>query len=1099
MLRFYTSNRLEELAREMGDQMGSGDWHQKDVVLVQSAGMERWVNLHLAGQRGVSANIEFPFPKSFLIRVLRQSVGLPSQDPFDKELLAWRIYRLLLTLEETPEFSALASYVKEGDTKLKRFQLSERIADLFDQYLVFRPNTILGWNGLKDEHFFFDKKVELPKDLVWQRILWQKVCSEIDEIPYVDALRKFCSNDINLDRLGLPSRISLFGISNLPPILMTFFQRLATKIDIDFYYLSPCEQFWSDIVSEKRISSLDLDDNDEYWEVGNPLLSSMGRLGRDFARVISNIDGIDQFDNYVEVEPDSLLHCIQSDILELVNPKDEPVKLELSAQDRSIQFVSCHSALREVEVLYDHLLKMLDEDENLEPRDILVMAPDIQKYAPYISAVFDAAESQKMTLPYSVSDRDGLEESIVATAFLKLLAMPNLRLTSVEVMELFEVTAVSESFGVSTDQLSTVKNWVAKSNIRWGIDGDFRSKCGVTKFEQNSWQAGKNRAMMGFAMADNGETLDELPLPYDLEGSEVLIIGRFLDFTEKLFRYVNMINVKSDRSLEEWSVILLQLFTSIFKENSDNSAELKTVRLVLTSLERQATNTDFEEKVNLSVISNILKKKLSVTSGANGFLQRGITFCKLLPMRSIPSRVVCILGVNDGDFPRQGPKLSFDLVSRQPMLGDRSLKNDDRYLFLEALLSARQSLYLSYIGRKASDNSIVPPSVLIDELLEYIRGSYTLAENFELVKEQPLQSFSPDYFDAKTSLFSFSEEARLSAVSLLQANKEPALVPELKPLEFKLEEKLKLDFSELLRFYKDPAHYFLKNSLNVDFNRYSEEELSTVEPFEIATGLEAYGIGQSLLEDIIVSRIEVKEKHYKRLKAEGRLPYGKSGQKIFDEFYDKVNIQATTAIDEGMAGEGRSESFTLALACSIDGQPVEVELSGVVKGIYGGDVISTRWSSGGAKDYVAAWLNHLVINQMPSMSGKTSLILGKDKPKVTTFEPICDAEKFLTDWVTLFFKGQRQPLCFLLDSSLAYIKAVASQKGEVDKDKAIEKAKGSSWLPSYVGGISECESKAITYCHGAEFPGLSNREEFTKIAELLLTPLKEAMGSMGGE
>ena len=1108
MLKFYTSNRLEVLAAKLAEQMTGGDWHQPDTVLVQSAGMERWINLQLASQRGVSANIEFPFPKSFLIKTLRQSVGLPKQDPFDKELMAWRIYRLLLTLEETPEFSALKSYVAEGDQKLKRVQLSERIADLFDQYLVFRPNTILGWNGLKEEHLFFDKKVELPADLVWQKILWQAVCSEIDEVPYVDALRKFCSEEIDLDKLALPSRLSLFGLSNLPPILMTFFQKLATVIDIDFYYLSPCQQFWSDIVSEKRVSTLDLDENDEYWEVGNPLLSSMGRLGRDFAHVISNIDEVEQIENYVEVEPDSLLHQIQSDILELINPKEAADKAQFSPEDRSIQFVSCHSALREVEVLYDHLLQMLNDDESLEPRDILVMAPDIQQYAPYISAVFDAPEELNLSLPYSISDRDGLEESMVATAFLKLLVMPTLRLTSVEVMELFEVSVIHDSFGIASGQLSFIKRWVAQSNIRWGIDGDFRADCGVPKFEQNSWQAGKARAMMGFAMADDGETLDGLPLPYDLEGSEVLIIGQFLDFTEKLFKYVKLIKAENERSLDQWSALLLHVFTTFFKENQDNSSELKRVRLVLTSLDSQGAFTQFEEQVGLSIVSNILKKKLSETSGANGFLQRGITFCKLLPMRSIPSTVVCILGLNDGEFPRQGPKISFDLVSRQPMLGDRSMKNDDRYLFLEALLSTRQKLYLSYIGRKASDNSVVPPSVLIDELLEYIHAGYELPAGFELVKEQPLQAFSPRYFSIDNALFTFSKEARLSAESLSKLHAPATSLAEMKGFEFKHDEIVKIDFADLLRFYKDPAHYFLKHSLNVDFKKYSDEELSTVEPFEIASGLEAYGIGQSLLEDMIVSRIEVKKKHFDRLVAEGRLPYGEDGKTIFDEFYEQVNLQATAAITEGMTGKARAESFTLFLECPTYEKMVRVELSGVINGIYGDRVISSRWSSGGPKDYIATWLTHLVgnANQIAETSGETLLILGKSKPTVKTLKSMneVEAQQLLINWVTLFLEGQCKPLCFLVDSSSQYIDQMHSVRnkleGEARVDAALASAKDNKWLPGYSGGgytaPSESESKAITFCHGDEFLGYTKKDEFIAIAELLLDPMKEAMQTL---
>ncbi len=1114
MLRIYTSNRAENLASNLSERLkrDGRHWTEKDTVLVQSKGMERWLNLRLAEREGVAANIEFPFPKSFVTKILRESVGLPTQDTFDKEVMGWRIYELLLELEEHSAFDSLKAYVADGNTVLKRYQLANRIADLFDQYLVFRPNTILSWNDKLLEPIFFDKIVEVPDSLKWQPILWRKLCELIGEFPYVKALHQFCHQEIKLEETSLPTELSLFGISSLPPILLNFFEKISQTIDVNIYYLSPCQQFWQDLVSEKRKASLELSDNDDYWEVGNPLLSGMGRLGRDFAMTINNLDCGEQSEEYCEATPLNLLSSIQNDILNLVNPKELELsdKFVRNDEDSSLQLVSCHSPLREVEVLYNHILKQLNDDGELEPRNILVMAPDIQKYAPYINAVFGTPEQPNMALPYCIADRDALQENLIAKAFLMILKLSNLRFTSVEVLDIFEFEAIRSKFGLNSADLQTIRNWVVETKICWGIDGDFRSAMNLPKFEENSWRFGIDRAMMGYAMADDESTPEMLPIPFDLEGSDATVIGRFLDFCELLASTVQKIKSSSSRTAGEWSLFLSSLIDPFFDENSETASEIKALRLAISALARKTELADFSQKIDLPVVTNVLKDKLTGEVGGAGFLQRGITFCCLLPMRSIPADMVCIMGLNDGEFPRPTKSSGFDLIVRQPMLGDRSMKNDDRYLFLEALLSARQSLYLSFIGQSAKDNTSIPPSVLVDELLDYIDEA-TVGDapaKASMVQLHPLQSFSPDYFELTSKLFSFSVEAREGADHLLNKTSltEP-FVDGILPVELKQTDgTIVLSLKDLVRFYKNPAQYFLKNSLGINLQRDDEMELETEEPFDMLGGLDGYVVGQELLEKCLRRDDPIlKTKSYQRLRAEGRLPIGPRGEALHEELYENVEFQAEKALDEGMEGELLPvEDFAIELECQLNNQPVTVKIVGQLDSLYEKGLYRCRWVREKVKDHIEVWLYHLVLNCLDLDQKESFLIVGKNKPickKYPNLSGLLPPRETLAEWVELFLIGQSQPLCFFPESSTTFIKQMLSTKSELEGDEkvvaALKTTEEEAWL-SGAWSAGEVDDEAFKLCFGEEFPGNTNQKQFISVANRLLLPMQETLSAKKG-
>ena len=376
-------------------------------------------------------------------------------------------------------------------------------------------------------------------------------------------------------------------------------------------------------------------------------------------------------------------------------------------------------------MLYDHLLDWFARDPKLAPRDVLVMTPDIETYAPFIQAVFDSPEESSKRIPFSVADRGICSASQVVDAFLNLLSLPATRLEATSVLRILETEAVRVKFGLAESDLDIIRVWVRGTNIRWGQDAKQRESLGLPGLAENTWQQGMERLFAGYAMAGKGERMFQGVLPYDdVEGGSAEVLGHFAEYLKRLFDLVA--KLRERRTIGEWEGVLLGALEAFFQPDESQVPETLLIRSTLRELASKAAEAGCVEPVDLAVILESLNQLLAEDRFGSGFITGGVTFCALKPMRSIPFKVICLIGMNDGAFPRTDRHLSFDLMAQKPRLGDRSLRADDRYLFLETLLSARERLHISYVGQSIRDNSEAPPSVLVSELLDYVAQAYEL-------------------------------------------------------------------------------------------------------------------------------------------------------------------------------------------------------------------------------------------------------------------------------------------------------------------------------------------------------------------------------------
>jgi exodeoxyribonuclease V gamma subunit len=1074
-LTLYMSNRLETLAKKLAEcvRLPTATPLDNEIIIIQSRGMERWVSMSLARHNGICANVKFPFPNVFVQDIFQKLLtDIPEKNDFDPNMLMWRILKILPAFLETPAFESLKTYIESGPENIKRFQLCARIADTFDQYLLFRTEMILGWEKGREDH--------------WQAILWRKLM-ETSKGGHRAGLGKRLLGKLRGGRFPLahlPQRISVFGISALPRFHVQILGGISQYIPVNLFLMNPCREYWGDILSEweikKESSVTDLKDSSVeilHFEKGNRLLASMGQLGRDFFELLNDLDPR-HHPLFKEVETNSLLSSIQSDILHLADiDKDTYGKRMIEPDDSSIQIHSCHGAMREMEVLYDQLLHMFEKYPDLKPKDILVMTPDIEIYAPYIQAVFDAPHEEAGRIPYSIADRSIKIESDIMRAFFGIIEFGDGRFNASQVLSVLESSAVRRRFEILDNDLETIRKWVNDTRIRWGIDGQSKGNLGLPQFAENTWKSGLERLLLGYALPGHEERLFEGILPYDhMEGSDTHLLGNFLTFIHHLFSHVTSLAVP--RPLDEWFTILTDMIGGMFLPDEEPERDIQRIHRFLYDLRNMEEVTGFKEKIDIRIIKWLMERFFEKRGWGYGFLTGGVTFCAMLPMRSIPFKVICLVGMDNTAFPRQLKPISFDLMARHPQLGDRSRRNDDRYLFLETILSARKKLYISYVGQSIHDNTPIPPSVLVSELLDYIQHGFEVTGTDivdHVVTRHRLQAFNPEYFKDDPKRLSYSEQNFLAAQGLQSPRRESIPFISTPLPDSRDETEIRVNLNDLCRFFTNPCRYLLNKQLGIFMEDVAVmEDRESFEP----TSLEKYALEERLLERRLKGQ-SIKEM-YSLSRSAGRLPHGTVGECLFEQMCNDV---------EAFAKETEMYISDKALdPLEVDLRMGDFRLTGKIQSIYPQRLIQYRYAKLRPKDYLRAWIFHLALNSHKSDGyPKNSMLMGLD-PNASgsrwiamAFPPLKNSKDLLQQLIELYGEGLERPIPFFPDSSWAY--AYRMIKGDANTDGALFRA-ANVWVSDYYRG--ESEDPYYRLCFNNRNPLDS---EFQKKAMDILKPL----------
>jgi exodeoxyribonuclease V gamma subunit len=1033
----YTGNDLEQLADKILCQKllskPLSDPFSKERIVVQSRGMAAWLKQHIATNMNICANVDFPFLNKFITEILETSLPeneKPDPKLFSTEIMTWRIYSLLEN--ELNDYPELYIYLQGASKELKQFQLSEKIAETFDQYLIYRPEMIINW----------ENSVILDNKNTWQAKIWHKLAN--DYTSTAKGYQNFINNS-NLTKIPY-ERIILFGISYMPLIFLDFFKKLGDSgiSDVHFFYLNPSKDDWYFNLSEKQIdkylskslSLKNLTEEELYLNNdGNTLLSSYGQAGREFFGAVLNATNGSYEDLFSDFSTDTVLGALQNNIL-LNNKAESQYSVPDSKKDVSIGIHNCHSRTREVEILYDNILNYIEKTPGTQPRDIIVMSPDISEYASTIKSVFDSRNrelcSERNPLPFSLSDVNIALHSKIIKSFFDILNLNFTKFKMTEIMDILETKAIYQTFNIDDSELDHIRKWIIESGMRWGIDSEHRKQLKLPEFNENSISFAFDRMLLGYALEDNGELYTESIIPYDeIELSTSPLLGNFSCFMQNLIQVKDLIAESS--TISTWVENLNQILDTFFSDDNNSYKEIVRIRTVINSLNEIESLTGFNEKISFDIIKYYLTQKAGSEKIFEGFLRGKVTFCTMQPMRTVPAKVICLLGMNEGAFPREERKVGFNIMDKNIRFCDKSKTLEDRYIFLESLLAAKSAFYISYIGNDNKTNEPSQPSIVVCELLDYLKSTYGKDIDKTLLYNERLHGFSEKYLDHTNEKHFTYSPSNLSAAKTLRET------PKKRLFGGSLIENSELNtdsitLNDLISFYKNPCKYFITKSLSARFNINDSDIIEETEPIE-TNPLERYLLNKKIVKAVIENRES--NKIYERMQKECALPIGNFGKirfaeqdKLIRDMFNKVNKNFNNQSMNELINDAQQFNFDVKisnciLTCELDFVQIDSHQFFLDPGKING------------KRLLEAWLRHIALcSQYPATTyclfrDKNS----KNKSKSFLFTPIdsITAKQKLSELIDIFNLGAKTPIPFFPNTSFAY--------AEAEKNK-LEKAEG---------------------------------------------------------
>ncbi|MXY90736.1 MAG: exodeoxyribonuclease V subunit gamma [Gammaproteobacteria bacterium] len=1068
-MRVYHSNRLEALASEMARLIASDPAEPltPERIVVPHQTMARWLKLELARELGIAANLRFEQPAAFAWSILRGAVpSLSTEQGFSPDTLRWHIFEQLPDFARGADAAEVRRFLADGDER-KRFELADKLAGVFDRCINFRDDWIRDWEQGAAPH--------------WQARLWQLLAGKVPERHWVHALDAF-ERELagGLEPKNWPRRVFVFGVSALSPSYLRLLKQLAASIELHVFLFNPSSEYWSDLRTEREIRYRveDGDANEQYFEEGNKLLAAWGRAGRFTFESLIALE-VEEQSFFPPPDTESRLAAVQADIQEVRDSADAGGS-DVVAPDDSLQIHCCHSPMREAEALHDRLLDLLEKNSDIEPADIMILTPNLARYGPVIAAVFEA----EGRIPVDLS-RFQAADSSTARAFFDLLSLPGTRYGVEAVLAPLDAPSLRARFGIDENSLPAIRDWVRQAGIRRGVAPDDGEQ--APAMPGNTWNEGLQRLLMGYAAGDTDDlALGVAPCSIRGEGGfeageeDYETLGRFITYCTAAIELRN--DAARPRNANQWTISLRRMLERFFDNGSIRGAyrgfegvraaagEFEEVTSLIDNFATQAGRIDCP--ISFEVVRQTLREAATGPAIEPAQLADGATIGRLAPGQVLPARIVCAVGMNGDGFPRNPPRHTFDPVERDKRrAGDRDIRHEDRFAFLEALLAARNAFIVTYTGRDQRDDSDIPPSVLVEELADSLAVRFPDSFRFN----HPLQPFSTRYFTGKNGLFSYSQ-TMLDAAGVLHSRDRQSPDRFANRLPEPEASRRKVSLEELERYFTNPARGFLRERFGI---RLGEEEkaIEEVEPLQL-DGLQRWGLREEILNrtDAGRERRAAPESVRSLLLANGSLPYGSFGALACDEAFEAANElrQLLAPHAETLAAE--PVPFRLEIG--------DFRLTGAIPHVGRERMVWWRNGKQNPGDLVQIRLRQLAwVAAGNSPLPMTAIWLGKQEE----FAAPRPQTESIIHWLEAWWRGLSQPLRFFPESSVAYARELKEGKGGAESAMSMARNtwQGDSW------GSAPAERdklhNRLVWDLGEDEDPLD--EDFAGLAELLLSPM----------
>ncbi|CAM3314878.1 exodeoxyribonuclease V subunit gamma [Mycobacterium intermedium] len=1023
-LHLHRAERTDVLADGLGALLASplADPFAEELVLVPARGVERWLSQrlsHILGAvhgDGVCAGVSFRNPASLIAEI----TGTADDDPWSPESMTWPLLEVIDASLDEPWCQTLAKHLGHFDTgaeaelrKGRRYAVARRLAGLFASYARQRPELLAGW--LEDGSG--DPPGDLDADLAWQPELWRSLVARVSaDPPHVRHAKTLAR--LREAPTDLPVRLSLFGHTRLPRTDIELLDALSTHHDLHLWLPHPSDDLWRALQSDDDLKGAVPRRADTSGRAArHPLLETLGRDLRELQRSLPATPATDEFIGGT-TKSDTLLGWLQADIAaNNINAEGR----SLGEDDRSVQVHACHGPARQIDVLREVLLGLLQDDPTLEPRDIVVMCPDIETYAPLIVAGFGLGEVAGDTHPahrlrVKLADRALIQTNPLLGVAAELLTIAGSRATASQVLNLAHAAPVRARFGFTDDDLDAITDWVRQANIRWGFDPAHRQPYGLDHFVHNTWRFGLDRILTGVAMSDDSQAWLDTALPLDDVGSnQVELAGRLAEYVERLHKTCE--SLSGTKPLTDW---LETLTTGVrLLTRSDEAWQEAQLQREFADVVRQA-GARAATQLRLADVSALLGNYLAGRPTRANFRTGTLTVCTMVPMRSVPHRVVCLVGLDDGSFPRHTVADGDDALAREPMTGERDIRAEDRQLLLDAICAATETLVITYTGADEHSGHPRPPSVPLAELLDALDRTTSAPVRERIVVRHPLQPFDRKNVAPGALIpgkpFTFDPTALAAAQALTGTRCTPkSFISE--PLPATPAGDVTL--ADLTDFFKDPVKGFFRA---LDYTLpWDVDAVADAMPVEIEP-LEAWTVGDRMLRDMLrgMHPDTAANAEWRR----GTLPPGRLGMRKATEIRDLARELAVAALRH-RKGDGDAYNIDVDLGSGR-------HLTGTVSPVYTEHMVSVTYSRLAPKHVLPAWINLLALAAQHPDRGWSTLCIGRSKSRnriaQQLFTPPVDPLAVLRDLVSIYDAGRREPLPLPLNTSYAW--ALARRDGD---------------------------------------------------------------------
>ncbi|MCW2681427.1 MAG: Exodeoxyribonuclease gamma chain [Frankiales bacterium] len=1017
-LRLHRAERTAVLADALAEVVATplGDPFTREVIAVPAKGVERWLTQRLStslgagGSDGVAANIAFPSPNRLVDEAVAAAGGHEADDdPWAPQRVLWTLLDIIDSCVGEPWCSVLAGHLghgQDGHRAGRRYAAAEHLRDLYRSYSAHRPQLLVDWAAGKDTD---GAGGPLDPDQVWQAELWRRLRARLDAPSPAERLEDTCRT--LRDDPGcsdLPERLSLFGATRLTTEQRTILRTLSEHRDVHLWLPHPSPALWASLVDEAPVTRRREDRT--ALLVGHPLLASLSRDTRELQLLLNDMpDTHHPGDQHAT----SLLQSVQAAL------RDDAPPTATATADGTLQVHACHGPARQVEVLREALLHLFQQHEDLEPREVLVMCPDVETYAPLVKAAFgqEGAGHPGHRLRVRLADRSLKQTNPLLDTLSGLLALADGRVTASQVLDLAASAPVRRHFRFSDDDLERLREWAARAGVRWALGPRERDAFSLGGVPQNTWRTGLDRLLVGVAADESDLTWLGLALPLDdVDSSDIDLAGRLAELLARLEAVLSRLD--RQQPVRDWVAALSDALDLLTEVSEDDAWQVGQARRQLF----EAAEHGGDAELRLADLRVLLAGRLAGRPTRANFRTGELTVCTMVPMRSVPHRVIALLGLDDGVFPRGGSVDGDDVLQRDPCLGERDVRSEDRQLLLDALMSAGDHLLLLYTGADPVTGATRPPSVPLGELLDAVRETVGDDELAGVLTRHPLQPFDGRNFLAGKP-FSHDTAAYAGARAALRPR---TPTPDFlgTPLPPPGRE---VALRDLVAFVVHPVKALLARRLGVHIPD-AQDAVADALAAELDS-LQKWDVGDRMLAARLagVDAAAFQQAEWRR----GTLPPGPLGMRLLHELDTAVEpiVQAALPVHAGVA---RAVDVVLEL----DGHT----LTGTVNGVHGGVLASTSYSSLAPKHRLAAWV-HLLALAACSDDAVLAVTTGRGPYKRPVWRSTLtvpeDPAAVLRDLIALYDDGMRQPLPLVTGASAKY--AERRRAGDVPEE-ALEAA-----------------------------------------------------------